>query len=105
MRDPFDLKEIEWTLWCTLHPECDNCKKSLDLASLDDYPKPKDWAAAVAPTVKALGWSAPGEWVLWCDQCTDSAITKGEELMPRDNEHTPDPNAADGLASKISDGG
>jgi len=70
-RDPTAITEIEWTLLCCSLCQCDQCKKMLLLEQFDHlYNLPSDWAKAAAPFVKSIGWSAPGEFELLCDECT-----------------------------------
>jgi hypothetical protein len=72
VRDATDPSEIEWTLWCTLMCQCDSCGEWLKLSEYDEIHArdPMEWAKAVTPTVAALGWTAPEEFVLWCPHCT-----------------------------------
>jgi hypothetical protein len=71
-RDPHSLEEIEWSLWCALMCQCENCGAVLDLGQFDDLAdaNPIEWAKVAAPFVKERGWSTPREFELLCPECT-----------------------------------
>jgi hypothetical protein len=74
MEEPQALEDLAATLWALLVCHCENCDNVVDLPPWDDPPWNGDvyeWAAHMAPGLKALGWTTGKEWSLLCPACSE----------------------------------